>query len=356
MVRALLVVCLFTGCAPHDANAQANAHANADADAHAHADADADAEGKAGGTFRFAAATADGVGIFDAATGRAIVRAPALPVDDLVLDPERGRLLTFELDADDEMGRVVARSFWTAAGWGLGAPLQLAAVDGIARLLPVPSAVVAFEDAYGPRWHVLVDGRPRASLPAPMPRAVWSSGDQVHALTQEPDASWTTRSARATESGFHATTAAPVPGLVHESARAVALAAGVVAIDVVGGALVLRLAERTTPVPVAVAEIADARAISPTRAAILAGGPTRLIVVELGSSGSVSFASLRLDEPTRADPRFLSRALVAVGAARVLVATAVRVHAVDVGPELQLLRDASFRDDGARAPIDGPLR
>ncbi|MEJ7735481.1 MAG: hypothetical protein WKG00_40630, partial [Polyangiaceae bacterium] len=123
--------------------------------------------------------------------GGTTVTSVSLPdgvvVRDLDFDGVSGRALVFESDADDQGGEVTAYPILEQAGpaatsqWVFGPRQHIGWVDGRARLLAQPSAVLLFEEAYGTRWRLL-DGAPSTSLIAPRPASVWRAPDGASAV------------------------------------------------------------------------------------------------------------------------------------------------------------------------------
>lgn len=278
----------------------------------------------------FVAAIDGGLAVLDAVDGRVLARAEGGLLDDVVVDRARHRIVTFEIDPEEEGGELVGRSF--ELGW----PVTLGRSAGVIRLAATAPHVVVFEDADGPRWRLL-DGR--RSLFAPPPRSTWTAGDSLFGLTFEPEGAWAVRRFRLDEPASIELASAPV------ASRMVSLGDRVVALDVVKGSLSID-GEDTAIVAGAVV---DACALSRERFAVLTASPTRVVV---GEGGVVR--SLTIDGAPRFDARYLSPSLVAVSEARVLVATTERVLAVDVRGA-NLVVDPRFAPHGARAPIAGPL-
>jgi hypothetical protein len=317
----------------------------------------------AGPAALFVGATDRGLALVDVASGRLVARAAGGIVEDLVVDAPRRRVLAYEVDdlAQEAGGALVARDLELPTG--LGAPRRLAFVDGRLRLGTARDGAVVFEDAYGPRWRFLSAAVASVGLSSPMPSAAWTTrgGAGVQALTHEAEGGWAIRTVDVRAAGLSPIDVAPLPALHHESARAVALDDGrVVALDVDAQALVVRPAGcPPTRLAPTVQALAEARALPGGVVAVLATGPSRLVVFVLDDGGSVhGFGTLPLDEPLRSDAGLLSRGLLALGTSRLIVATSRRALAVDLaisGQSVLLVRDRAFDGQGVHAPIDGPV-
>lgn len=278
----------------------------------------------------FVAAIDGGLAVLDAVDGRVLARAEGALVDDVVVDRARHRIVTFEIDPEEEGGELVGRSL------DLGWPVTLGRSAGVVRLAATAPHVVVFEDADGPRWRLL-DGR--RSLFAPTPRSTWTTGDSLFGLTFEPEGTWAVRRLRLGEPGSIELAKAP------EASRMVSLGDRVVALDVAKGSLSID-GEDTA---IAAGAVVDACALSRERFAVLTAAPTRVVVGD-----GRALRTLTIDGTPRFDARYLSPSLVAVSESRVLVATTERVLAVDVRGGT-LIVDARFAPQGAHAPIAGPL-
>lgn len=287
----------------------------------------------------FVAAMDGGVGLFDAVDGHVLSRADLdKEIDDLLLDAPRGRVVSFEVDPDEEGGELWARPLGALAEGVL-----LGQSAGIVRFAAAAPHVVVFEDAYGPRWRAL-DGR--RSVFAPPPRSTWTSAGRLHALTFEPEGRWSLRKVGLDGAELSAMELGKAPSLRSEAARVVAFGDRLVAFEVLAGKLSIDGVDSG----VSATQVVDACVLSKTSYAVLLGGPTRLLV---GSEAGAR-ASLPLPGAPRVDHRYLSHALVPVHATRLLVGTTQRVVAVDLSGDTPAL-DPAFADQGAHAPIDGPL-
>jgi len=289
----------------------------------------------------FAAAVEGGLALLDVDDGHVVAKAPGGVVDDVVVDRARGRLITFEIEPDEEGGAIVGRPIDSINDRTL-----LGSSAGVLRFAVTDHHVLVFEDAYGPRWRAL-DGR--TSVFAPTPRSAWARGKRLHALTWEPDGRWAERSVSIDGPDLGTIELGSAPPLSSSSPRMVSVDGRAVALDVASGKLSLDGVDTG----LAAAAVVDACPLSEHAFALLASGPTRLVVGALGGP----YASLAIEGQPRFDPRYLSRSIVPVSSSRVLVAVTDRVFAVHVrnGASPSLSIDEHFAAQGAHAPIDGLL-
>lgn len=279
----------------------------------------------------FVAAVEGGLAVLDPIDGHVIARTDSGVVDDVVVDRARRRIVSFEIDPNEEGGELWGRSF------DLGLPALVGRSAGVVRLAATAPDVVVFEDANGSRWRLL-DG-PR-SVFAPPPRSTWATGDSLFGLTFEPDAGWGIRRMPLEKPGsIELSPASP-------ASRMVAVGTRLLAFDVVKGSLAIDGVDAG----LAASAVVDACALSSHRFALLTAAPTRVVVGEL--DGILRTSSLE-GEP-RFDARYLSPSLVALSSTRLAVATTQRVVVVDVQAG-HLVVDARFAPHGAHAPIAGPL-
>jgi hypothetical protein len=263
---------------------------------------------------------------------------------------------------DDESGEIAAHALDDA----LGERTHLAWVDGRARLLPAPAGLVVFEEGYGERWKLL-GATPTSSVIAPPPASAWLTvdvaGAAVHALGYDAG-SLVLRTAAVGEAGIGAPSIEPLsagPATQPPTARLVPAIGAALLVDIDGDALAVRRldgAASLVPLPAPGLRIEAAVTLrgGQVLALLLSGAETTLTAVAVDAKGVVwSAAHLPLPGAVTPAPRFFGRDLAAQGDGRVLAATSMGVHAIDVslddatGVRLELA--AGFDGSTLRGPI-----
>jgi hypothetical protein len=281
----------------------------------------------------------------DAATGEILATAVAprgAVIRDLAWDPRGRRLISVEGSADDEGGAIAAYPLDGAGA--LGPREHLAWLDGDARVAPFDAGLVVLERSYGERWRALWnDGEPSASLPSPVPRSLevgrdGAGGARLRGLGPGAGASGVERVEVAVDAHALAVLARePLPG-GSPSSRLARLGDRDIQISLDNREIVLcwpdeprRAVVRVDP-GVAVDSIEHAAPLDEGHAlAVLTSGPALVVVARLGLAGALADArvvALRGDVGESAP--FPSRAMIAPGPRRLLVATAHGVVALEV--------------------------
>jgi len=133
---------------------------------------------------------------FDGSSGEVLAKEELRPeaaealTRDVTYDPWQHRALVFESDAEDQGGAIAVHPM-AATEPGFEARRHWAWVDGRARLMALPYALLSFEEGHGERWKVLRDdGVPTVSVAAPRPASAWleptGDGYRVAALVHQP--------------------------------------------------------------------------------------------------------------------------------------------------------------------------
>jgi hypothetical protein len=299
----------------------------------------------------------------DGATGavQQTVAAAATNDRDLAWDPWAKRVVLYQGN-EDEGGEIAAHPLDDV----LGARAHVAWIDGRARLLPAPAGLVVFEESYGERWKLL-GSTPTASVIAPPPASAWltvdAQGATLHALSYDGDA-LARREATVAPTGIAAPSIEPLsiaPATLPPTARLVPALGDTLLVDVDGDALAVRRADGSAsfvPLPASGMRIEAAAALRDGRvvALLLSGAEAMLAAVAVDTARAVSSAAhLPLPGVVAPAPRFFGRDLATQGDARVLAATSVGIHAVDVllddaaGVRLELA--AGFDGSTLRGPI-----
>ncbi len=333
---------------------------------------------------------------FDGETGRILAkeapRPEAEPVltRDVAYDRWQRRAVVFESDAEDQFGEISIHGmpqdephFERRRHWIW--------VDGRARVLPVPEALLVFEEGYGERWKLLRnDGVPTVSLPAPRPASAWlvvgEAGLEVNALASVTSSSadrlqWLRAEVSDKQIGhpesYSLGPSAANPPVARMAPSALAhgdlapgdLAQGAYVVDLRHGELVLSYHEADgTRVDAWVLGKATGRieqllsmgalADDQERLAVLLSEPGAVVVADVGEHSAatheLTVRGLALDGQVRIHDRFFARDMVARGNARLLVATDLGVVAIEVVDRAQqpalVVRD-SFWGDELRGPL-----
>lgn len=315
----------------------------------------------------FVAWTASGdLVLADGASGEArqTIAASATGERDVAWDPWGRRVVLYQ-GAEDEGGEIAAHPL-EQAGAALGARAHLAWVDGRARLLPAPPGLVVFEEGYGERWKLL-GSAPTSSVIAPPPASAWLTvgvaGAAVHALGYD-DGSLVERAATVRDTGIGAPSIEPLPvgpATQPPTARLVPAIGAALLVDVDGDSLAVRRLDGMTsrvalPAPGMRIEAAVSLHGGQVVAVLLSGAETELAAVAVDATGVVQGAAhLPLPGEAAPAPRFFARDLAVQGDGRVLAATSVGVHAVDVTVDdaagVRVAIAAGFDGSALRGPI-----
>ena len=294
---------------------------------------------------------------------------------DLVFDPWTSEAVVFELDNESQSGEISSYPAHSGpGGFHLDPPVHRAWIDGEARLLAAPLGLVIFEASYGERWKVLFDDQhTTVSVSAPCPASAWVTAEAgqdflVHGLSYSeagPLFQHTTAVSAHTVSEPEASTLGLVPAGDPPTARMIPAPAfgGAVLFDVVGSDLTVRLVDGASVGPAALVSLGASglrveHAIAfdgGEVALLLLSGDSRVMAVETSADGLVkSVATLALPGLVRAEKRFFSHDIEALGPHRALAATSAGVFSIHLtrsGAGVTLAIDPAFAGATLRGPI-----
>jgi hypothetical protein len=323
---------------------------------------------------------------FDGGTGRVLAQEAPRPeaaealTRDVAFDRWQRRAVVFESDDEGVFGEVSVHDmahdeprFEPRRHWIW--------VDGRARVMPVPQAILVFEEGYGERWKLLRDdGVPTVSVPAPRPASAWlvegEEGLEVNALASVTSSSvdglqWlragvsTTEIAKPEDHSLGPSAADPPVARMAPSA----LLVGAYVVDLRQDELVLSYHEPDgTRVDAwglgkasgRIEQLLSMGALGDDqeRLAVLLSDPGRVVVADIAEpSDGTHWAMVRtlsLDGQVGVHDRFFARDMVAQGIARLLVATRAGVVAIEVVDRAQrpaLVVNDAFCGDELRGPL-----
>lgn len=337
--------------------------------------------------------------LFDTLTGALVDEAPGRRhawLRDVAFDPAGLRAAVLESDAQGTTAQVrtveLRRVPGRALSWGHSH--HLGGVDGPARLWPVPDAVVVFETSPAVRWRLLRDdGRPTASLFAPVPEAAWAHdsplGLELGAVGTRSDGSGAGVARVQALVGAEGFTDVTIEALAPEAGapgrerarrfspwplgQGCAEGEPLLAAEVAERSLTFTLETGCLGEPVGSVRLAEAAesvaalAVLPERrlpadsgpeatvtAVALLTEPARLLVAELGPELVVAHETvITLPSDASAEDAWLGRTLLPLAGRRLLVATPTRLWAVDL--DLAASGEAPVEREFHGAELRGPL-